>query len=140
MMVKTASEDLVFDEYRRRFKTVSAFELPDDGAIVFVEAIDVAVRRRKVNAIVFDRRLTRPGGATPRIFVQTSADRSRFDFPDDFQVAVFPWSGAKEIAFAISQPHRNRGGCLRLFNARLSLSFRRSFSSTADETGNCEQT
>src|ERR1043165_6648731 len=133
MMIKAARENFVFDKHRRRFETIFAFELPNYRAVLFVEAIHVAIRRRKVDAIIFDRRLARPGGATPRIFVKTSADKSGFDFPDNFEIAVFPGTTTEEISLAVSQPHGDGRGRLRFLNPRPGFTFRRGFSATADE-------
>ena len=60
MMIQAAGENFVVDKYRCGFEAVLALELPNDAAIVSIQAIDVAIGGRKIDAIVTHRRLSRP--------------------------------------------------------------------------------
>ena len=84
MMVKAARQYLVVDNDWRCFHAVFAAEFPNNAPVVFVQAIDIAVGRRKVDATVANRRLTRPGGSAPRIFMQAATHEFRLHFPNDF--------------------------------------------------------
>src|SRR5438045_435378 len=100
-MVETARQNLVFENDRRGLHAVPAAEFPDDTAVVLVQAIDIAIRRRKIDAVAAQRRLARPGGAAPGILVQAAAHEFGFHLPDDFQLAVFPRAGTIKVSLAI---------------------------------------
>jgi hypothetical protein len=53
-MIQAAGNNLVAEDCRRRFEAVLAFEFPNDAAVIFVQAVNVTVGGRKVNAIIFD--------------------------------------------------------------------------------------
>ena len=84
MMIESARQNLFINDDRRRLHAVLAAKFPNDCAIRFVQAIDISIRRRKIDAIVFDGWLTGPGRSAPWIFVQTSGDPIGLKFPDDF--------------------------------------------------------
>src|SRR2546423_71006 len=107
-MIESAGQNLVVENNGRRFEAVLRFELPDDAATVFVEAVNITVGGREIDAVVFDRRLTRPGSAAPRIFVQTAAHETSFELPNYFQLTVFDRTGSVEDTGRIAKPHRPR--------------------------------
>src|SRR6185437_10162235 len=67
-VIEAARENLVFQNHGRGLHAVFAFELPNDRAVILIQAINISVSRRKIDVIVFERRLAWPGSAAPRIF------------------------------------------------------------------------
>src|ERR1043166_3213217 len=109
MMVEAARQNLVIQDYRRRFHAALAAEFPNHAAVIVVQAIDVTIGRWKIDAVVANRRLPRPGCATPGILVQAAAHEFRLHIPDDLQLAIFPWTGAVKISLTVAEPHRHGG-------------------------------
>src|SRR5947207_9329438 len=107
MMIEATRQNLVVEDHGSGFHAVFAFELPDNAAVVLVQAIDITVGGRKIDAIVAKRRLTRPGCSAPQIFMELAGDETRFELPDNFQATIFPWTGSVEVSFRVPQPHRN---------------------------------
>src|SRR5438046_7790436 len=107
-MVEAAGQYPIADNNRRGLHAVFALEFPNHAAVASVQAIDVTVCGRKVNAIAANRRLSRPGCAAPRIFVQPAPDTSGFHGPGNSQLAVFPWTSTLETTFSIPEPNHDR--------------------------------
>src|SRR5438094_6455200 len=101
MVIESAGQNLVVQNHRGGLHTVPALEFPNHAAIVLIEAIDIAVRGGKINAIVANRRLPRPRSSAPRIFVKPAAHETGLDFPHDLQLATFPGTRAIKISFGI---------------------------------------
>src|SRR5438067_11048331 len=99
-MVEAAGQYPIADNNRRGLHAVFALEFPNHAAVASVQAIDATVCGRKVNAIVANRRLSRPGCATPQSFVQPAPDPSGFHGPENSQPAVYPWTRSVEGAFS----------------------------------------
>src|ERR1051326_3329707 len=109
MMIESARQDLVVENHWGRFHAVLAAKFPDNGAVILVQAVDIAIGRRKVNAIVANRRLARPGGAAPGILVQAAAHELSLHVPNDLQLAVLPGTGAIKVSFWVTQPKWKSG-------------------------------
>ena len=60
MMIETARQNPVIHDDWRRFHAVLAAEFPNYAAVILIQAVEVAISRRKVDAIVANRRLARP--------------------------------------------------------------------------------
>ena len=100
MMIESVGDDSIACERGRRFEAVFRLELPDNAAVLTVQAIDIAVGRRKINPARRRLMADLATNAAPKIFVQTASNKIGFPLPNNFQRPILPGSGTVEIAAA----------------------------------------